>query len=329
MTQKFKNYSLQVFKITFAVSLMYWMLSKGNLDLKLLEGVLNPLLILIGYIILIAMITINHWRWWILLNARNFDVTFLKSLTLTYIGLFFNFAMPGSVGGDVVKGYYICRHHPERKMDAAFTILMDRVIGIFAMLSLAIIGILLSWREVQQNLIIQNLFWLMTVLFFGVLFLFVFFLYQNDQARWLQKVSQIHVFGVSFLLRVLKAFQAYRHRLKSLFIAFVLSLLSQFLAISLFMYIGAELGEHLGFETYLFAVALGFISSAIPLSPGGVGVGQVAFYFFFKTYTGQDLQVGTIGITLQQAGMFSLGLVGGLLYLIKGKPPSRVEEPSL
>lgn len=308
---------------------MYWMLAKGNLDLAAMKSVLTPNLIIIGMGILLIMITVNHWRWWLLLIARKFDVTFLKTLALTYIGLFFNFTMPGSVGGDFVKGYYICRNHPERKVDAALTILMDRVIGIFAMISLALLGVLLSWNEVKRNLIILNLFWILLVLFWGVLFFFVFFMYQNDQARWIKKISTYSFWGLSFLLNVLKSFQAYRNQLGAIFWAFVLSIVSQLLAICLFMIIGRELGEDLGLQVYLFAVTLGYISSAIPLSPGGVGVGQLAFYFFFKTYTGQDLQVGTIGITLQQAGMFSLGLVGGLLYLIQGKPQPQQEEPAL
>ena len=326
MSEKIKKYSLQLFKLLFAGGLLYWMLLKGNLDIQSFRSILNIELVVVCYLLLIFMLSINHLRWWWLLKARQFDVTYLNTLALTFIGLFFNFVMPGSVGGDVVKGYYLCKDHPERKMDAALTILMDRVIGIFAMMSLALLGVLLSWEKIHNNLIIMNLFWLILSIFTGVLFIFVFFLLQNDQARWLMKISKLKIWGIGFLLKVLGAFQAYRHHTQSLLAAFLFSLVSQMIAVVFFVYVGQQLGETFAFEAYLFAVALGFIASSIPISPGGIGVGQVAFFFFFKTYTGQDLQVGSIGITIQQAVMFSLGLLGGLLYLRTSKSQSNVKE---
>ncbi|NJL25268.1 MAG: hypothetical protein HC902_08875, partial [Calothrix sp. SM1_5_4] len=42
--------------------------------------------------------------------------------SLYLIGIFFNFALPGSVGGDVVRGYYLVADHPERRMDSILSI---------------------------------------------------------------------------------------------------------------------------------------------------------------------------------------------------------------
>ncbi len=322
MPIEIKPYQIQLLKLLFVVALFYWLLSKGNLDLSSFRSILSVQLVLVSVSISLIAVFVNSFRWWLLLKGRLFDVSYFKALSLTFVGLFFNFAMPGSVGGDVMKGYYICRDHTERKLDATFTILMDRLIGVYAMLSLAILGILLSWDQVRSNLIIMNLFWLMLIIAVGALSVFLFFLLQNDQAKWIKKISSYKFFGIQILLKILKALQSYKNNLQMLFAAYLLSFVSQLLAIMLFKYVGSLLGESLSFETYLFAVALGFISSSVPISPGGVGVGQVAFYFFFKTYTGQDLQVGAIGITVQQATMFLLGLVGGVLYLKMGKGKS-------
>ncbi|MCB0356752.1 MAG: flippase-like domain-containing protein [Bdellovibrionales bacterium] len=326
MTAKLKKYTIQFAKLLFDGGLLYWMLAQGNLDINSFKNILTPSFVVICYLLVLLMLNVNNMRWWLLLKARHFTTSYLNTLSLTFIGLFFNFVMPGSVGGDVIKGYYICKDHPERKIDAAFTILMDRVIGIFAMLSLALIGILISWQNISHNMVIVNLFWFMLILFFVILFVFVFFLLQNNQAKWIKKVEATHFVGIGFIIKVLRAFQAYRNNVKVIILTFVFSLMSQLLAVAMFAFVGEQLGEELSFAAYMFAVALGFITSAVPISPGGVGVGQVAFFFFFKTYTGQDLQVGSIGITIQQATMFSLGLIGGLLYLRTSKSQTQIEE---
>ncbi len=57
-----------------------------------------------------------------------------SGLQLQMIGLFFNATMPGSVGGDIVKGFYIIKdQHQGDKTPAMLTVLFDRIVGLMAL----------------------------------------------------------------------------------------------------------------------------------------------------------------------------------------------------
>jgi glycosyltransferase 2 family protein len=66
-------------------------------------------------------------------------------------------------------------------------------------------------------------------------------------------------------------------------------------------------------------VPLGFIIMALPISVAGVGIGQAAFFFLFKAYTGHESQIGPNGITAYQLLQLALGLIGAVMYLQRRK----------
>jgi hypothetical protein len=55
--------------------------------------------------------------------------------------------------------------------------------------------------------------------------------------------------------------------------------------------------------------------TAIPISPAGVGVGQMAFYFLFNLYLGQKSQVGPTLATIFQVLQFGLSVFGAFYFV--------------
>ena len=60
------------------------------------------------------------------------------------IGQFFSTFGVGTTGGDVVKIFYVARAVPQRKAAVAFTVIVDRVIGLVALL---LFGVALSFTQ--------------------------------------------------------------------------------------------------------------------------------------------------------------------------------------
>jgi uncharacterized protein (TIRG00374 family) len=83
-------------------------------------------------------------RWRLFLRAKEIPLRTTTILVLTWAGQFFNTLLPGSTGGDVLKIYQVCRLNPERRADAAATVLVDRLTAFAALLLLATIGIALN-----------------------------------------------------------------------------------------------------------------------------------------------------------------------------------------
>ena len=70
----------------------------------------------------------------------------LTDLSYDRHGLFFNLVLPGLNGGDVARGVLVVRENPGRRPDALMSVVVDRLIGLVAMIALALLAVL-SLRE--------------------------------------------------------------------------------------------------------------------------------------------------------------------------------------
>ncbi|MGD0078703.1 MAG: lysylphosphatidylglycerol synthase transmembrane domain-containing protein, partial [Sedimentisphaerales bacterium] len=56
-------------------------------------------------------------RWWLLLRTQGIHINIWAAIRLHFLGLFYNNAMPGSVGGDLIRAWYVTKH-TEKKFEA-------------------------------------------------------------------------------------------------------------------------------------------------------------------------------------------------------------------
>ena len=78
--------------------------------------------------------SIVSWRWGLLLGVHDVKLRFWRVFELTMIGQFFSTVGVGATGGDVFKIFYVARAVPDRRTAVAFTVIVDRVIGLLALL---------------------------------------------------------------------------------------------------------------------------------------------------------------------------------------------------
>ena len=90
-----------------------------------------------------AHMVVCAWRWRRLARMLGVRLGAMEALSLTIQGYFFSLVIPGgAIGGDVVKMGVVSKRAPSGgKMEGAFTVLMDRIIGMIALfvLELAIL----------------------------------------------------------------------------------------------------------------------------------------------------------------------------------------------
>ncbi|MGE0762483.1 MAG: lysylphosphatidylglycerol synthase transmembrane domain-containing protein [Bdellovibrionales bacterium] len=312
-------------KLGFAIGLIWYLIARGHLDLSLFSQLLAPQPLVLGLGLVGTTILVQAWRWQILLLSRGFTTSYLEATRLFLIGTFFNYALPGSIGGDVVKGYYIAQDNPQRRVDAVLTVILDRLLGLYAMVILALSAIVVNWPRVAAEMRLKSLalgtlivFLLMTLFWLAAFSRRFSQLLQVD--RWLQKLPLQEK-----LLRLYRATQAYSTCKSILLKALILSAVAQVISTGFMMMVGFATGHsEISIGTYFFAVPLGFIAASLPIAPAGLGVGQVAFLVLFQLYSGQASQLGQVAITAFQMALLAWGLVGALLYLQRGRRP----EPS-
>ena len=69
---------------------------------------------------------------------------------------------------------------------------------------------------------------------------------------------------------------------------------------------------------FFLVVPLGLVTSAIPISPGGIGVGQAAFFALFQIVAPKYAAAGTNALTVFQV-IFILLCVSGLYWYLSYK----------
>ena len=145
-------------KAAVAAVLITWMIKTGRLDIKSLAGAFRHKGLLLGAAALCyGQIFVTGIRWHLLLISQGVRLKFKDTLALNMIGTLFNTVIPGAVGGDVMKGYYLSRRAPGRRTQALTTLLIDRVVGLLALLLVSILAA--SWNSdlVRQSHGIQVL----------------------------------------------------------------------------------------------------------------------------------------------------------------------------
>ena len=71
----------------------------------------------------------------------------------------------------------------------------------------------------------------------------------------------------------------------------------------------------LGLNAYLFIIPIGMITTAIPITPAGIGIGQAAYLKLFEWSLGYPTTIGADAITIWQAMALVIFMAGGYFYV--------------
>jgi len=84
---------------------------------------------------------LSAWRWQLLSRPMGFHRPLRHFVGFYFIGMFFNLMLPTSVGGDVVRAWYL-DPRPGRRLPAFVSVLIERASGLFVLVVLACVATL-------------------------------------------------------------------------------------------------------------------------------------------------------------------------------------------
>lgn len=250
-------------------------------------------------------------RWWRLLGISGCVASWYTAFRLTYVGLFFNMVLPGSTGGDLARAYVVVRDHPERRADALMSVMVDRLLGLIAMALIATVAVFSNdERFAGLRLFVVGAFGSMILGLaaflnpgFRRLIRFEALLSRLPQARRLGKLDQ--------------ALLEYARHPGEVGLALVLSCGNHLCATASLYWIGHAFGDNLSFHDYLCIATVANTLTAVPISPGGLGVGEVLIGGLFQMGGGMRL-LGVASSFVYRLVLASLGLAGGVFLLLPG-----------
>ncbi len=262
-------------------------------------------------------------RWQILLRAQSIQVGFFEAMRLTFIGFFFNNVVPGMTGGDVVKAVMIARAHKGRGPDAVSTVIVDRVIGLLVLAAIAAVVLLFALDT--YGTIAQ---WVFLMLAFAGAMICLFLSRRVRRALRIDRLLK-RLPAADALQRLDDAFMLYRSKHKKMAACVGLSVIAHIFNIASVYCLGVGLGvdEAGGLQapeilTYMVVVPIIMIVAAVPLLPGGWGVGEFAFGYFFRSVGIQNLSLSVGLSVLHRLSMLLWSLLGGI-FLVLGRQDAR------
>lgn len=267
----------------------------------------------------ITLISIT--RWWYLLRTVGLPIPFREAFRLTFLGFFFSSAMPGMTGGDLVKGFYIARREPEARARAFMSVLVDRVIGVFALGILAAIVLIPNLGDARFRVPAAIVFTFLAIATgFGAIFL-------SRRLRALLRFDAL-IAKLPFsrvFTEIDRAIVIYRDHPRPVALSILISLANHVSLVVMAIGIGIAIGIRIPLYQYFMLYPVCLMTASIPLLPGGWGVREASFQAFF----------GMVGVAATQAvalsilvGLSLLGwsLLGGVLFLMS---PDRVSRREL
>ena len=70
-----------------------------------------------------------------------------------------------------------------------------------------------------------------------------------------------------------------------------------------------------------------FMASSIPITPGGIGLGQASFYYIFAQFDKTVAEQLVIGVSLYQLFCLATGFLGGFFYLTSHRYITAPDSP--
>jgi uncharacterized membrane protein YbhN (UPF0104 family) len=249
-------------------------------------------------------------RWRRMAAALEFQRPVSQFISLYFIGTFFNMLLPTSVGGDVVRVWYL-DNGSGRRLAAFMTVLLDRLSGLMVLLAMACLAVALSpvplapWIPWSIGGMTAGA--LVTILLLPLL------------ARWF-RLGELRVEQIKAALALL--------RRPALFLETTLwSALVQAGNVLLVWLIGLALAAEIPGSFYWIMVPMVSLLTMLPISVNGMGVREQSTVLLLA-----PLGVGQpVALTLALlcfAAYAANSLLGGVVYLVGRFPkPGRAREP--
>lgn len=316
-------------KVAIGAGLIFWLIRSGTLDFGSLSLFLERPSLLVANVGVFALsVILASLRWRLLLRLADIHISVGRAMQLTMTALFFNVALPGNIGGDVLKAIYVARGAGPGKLPGAFAIaFLDRVIALAGLIAVAFVLTMARGRVVWEDPQLRDLTLAVIVLAIGTFIapVLLLLLVRRSGKRfdaWTESPSRI----ARILGKLVAALKLIAGAPKTLLAAIGLAIVIHLGGITLFSALtNAIMAQDVSISTMADIYPLGMLSMVLPISYAGFGVGHVAFDQLFAM---AGLVHGATVLNVYLIGQTVPCLFGVIPYLTlrrEAVPPTEAE----
>lgn len=287
---------------------------------KMLEAIRSlPITIVFsGLIMFILSLLIASFRLKLLLGMQKIFLNIINIAKLTFVGYFFSSFLPTSVGGDVVKAFYISKAS-NKTMHSYTTVFIDRFIGMCSLFLLAIVALLYS-KESPKSYI--N--WLLPLLLIAS-GLFLVFLFNKRFAKIFTSILTPFVPAklkekFKDIYNAMHNFKEYKLKLIGCLFIATAGQVTAFTAVYFYV---LGLNSYVPLKVILLAMPVASIVSMLP-SIYGMGPREMSLVIILSPFIGKDKALAIAFLWL--ALLLIVALIGGIIHLAMGQYKISQEE---
>ncbi|HVT30037.1 MAG TPA: lysylphosphatidylglycerol synthase transmembrane domain-containing protein [Lacipirellulaceae bacterium] len=258
---------LPALKAVLAAGIIGW-LCTGPLNMRLLSGVLGSgHLAFLGAIVFASMF-LPAIRWYWLLRIQRLNVTLWAVVRMTWIGYVTGLILPGAVSGDLAKGYLVLRDQPEGRARGLSTVLVDRFIGLYTMMTLGVVAAARFEAMYQTTAAVHAMLAGLLVLLTGAT--------SGAVALLVAPVRRVlaRVVPTTLAAAGTESYRLYVNAKLALTGCLVLSLASSAVTAMSLAAADRTLSGNVSWTASLVAGPLVILANSLPITPGGIGVAE-------------------------------------------------------
>src|SRR4030095_11842086 len=316
-----KKSALTALKIIVSLGILVYLFTRvvhiGDLWANLKEAKISYFLAAV--VAFFGVQTLSAYRWYLLLKPLNIRTSFPRILALFYLGMYFNFFLPSSIGGDFFKVYYLNKETGRLSASTA-SVFVDRDIGMAGLLVIAIVAA--TWGGIsvppENGVHLAPVFALIGLAFVAA----------NCALFYRPTYKLLHRLLSMFRMRkadekvesLFESVNSYRGKWGLAFSTLVISFGVQIGCAFVNMLAAESIGlqtQHGWIDYMVFIPAIGLIGM-IPLSVNGAGWREAADILLLQSCVAEAHQAATLSL-LWLGVIVVTSLPGGIIYIAEGR----------
>jgi glycosyltransferase 2 family protein len=304
---------------TAIIAFLLWQIEPDDWE-QLRQQRKNWGLITIAALLTLFATTVSFLRWWLLVRALSIKLSVLEAIKLGAIGHFMAYVSAGSLGGDLFKGIFLAHRSPGKRIEALASIGVDRVLGLVGLLTVVATTLLFFSPESQDPLVhtIRGVALTATpVAWCGIAALVYGGKYVDRGLLLLRRIPKVGR-GLFRLAEFVRIFD--QHRV-AIFTAMAMSLIVHLtLVFSVDLIARSLFAQTPTLQEHLVIVPCGLTASALPITPAGLGVFEMAIEHLYRVVPATSTAAnGTLVALAYDMIRLLVTAIGMLFYWTAGR----------
>lgn len=265
--------------------------------------------VLISVICVVGIALLLSWRWLTILSGADIRSNYRKLCRIVFIGFFYNTIFPGGTGYDGALICYAVNEHDGARTLAGCSVLLDRFFGVITLLAIFVLSLVHLALLGAVPLPLERLI-IAGVAFFCIVVLMIVAVGKILKHVRLASLS-IRGFYIKDLLRL------WPERRNLMIIAALSMVISSLCIFNMINCAYIFDCKDVNISLWLAVIPVAFLANQIPLSPGGLGLGEFSMFALLGlTAASPNVNPGAVVFFLYRISFYLLAIPGAILMIL-------------